>query len=371
MHLIAMPPINKKPIFVATHPRACSTAFERVFMTRKDLKCVHEPFGDAFYFGPERLSERYADDEEARQKSGFVDVTYRDIVERLLEDDAEEGKRLFIKDIAHYLFPPDNHIAHIAPSLLDYRPPTDTPTDSPSSTDRRTPLLESPIHNPTVIPLSVLRRFHFAFLIRHPRRAIPSYYRCTVPPLSGRTGFHQFMPSEAGYAELRRLFDYLRTEGVIGEDGASKWLAKPAGTDGNGDEEGKDRERKVERVKITVVDADELLAKPKKVVKRFCEDVGLKFDEAMLQWGNEQDGEEAEEQQHKAEEAFAKWEGFHDDALKSTGLKARAEVKTPTREEEDEEWRQKYGEKGQRIIRECVDANVADYEYLKSFAIKV
>jgi len=134
------------------------------------------------------------------------------------------------------------------------------------------------------------------------------------------------MPSEAGYAELRRLFDYLRTEGVIGEDGASKWLAKPAGTDGNGDEEGKDRERKVKRVKITVVDADELLAKPKKVVKRFCEDVGLKFDEAMLQWGNEQDGEEAEEQQHKAEEAFAKWEGFHDDALKSTGLKARAEV---------------------------------------------
>jgi hypothetical protein len=31
----------------------------------------------------------------------------------------------------------------------------------------------------------------------------------------------------------------------------------------------------------------------------------------------------------------------------------------------------KFGEEGQRIIRECVNANVADYEYLKSFAIKV
>lgn len=45
--------------------------------------------------------------------------------------------------------------------------------------------------------------------------------------------------------------------------------------------------------------------------------------------------------------------------------------KQPTEEEEDEEWRLKYGEEGQRIIRECVNANVADYEYLKSFALKV
>lgn len=45
--------------------------------------------------------------------------------------------------------------------------------------------------------------------------------------------------------------------------------------------------------------------------------------------------------------------------------------KTPTEEEEDEEWRAKFGEEGQRIIRESVNASVADYEYLKSFAIKV
>jgi hypothetical protein len=79
-----------KPIFVATHPRACSTAFERVFMTRRDiLSCVHEPFGDAFYFGPERLSERYADNEEAREKSGFAKTTYRDVL-ALIEKTEEE-----------------------------------------------------------------------------------------------------------------------------------------------------------------------------------------------------------------------------------------------------------------------------------------
>lgn len=59
-------------------------------MTRRDiLNCAHEPFGDAFYYGPERLSERFADDEEARIKSGFAKSTYRTIMDRL-EDDGKE-----------------------------------------------------------------------------------------------------------------------------------------------------------------------------------------------------------------------------------------------------------------------------------------
>ena len=55
-------------------------------MTREDLNCIHEPFGDAFYFGPERLSERYAEDEEARLKSGFSDVTFATVVQQLREE---------------------------------------------------------------------------------------------------------------------------------------------------------------------------------------------------------------------------------------------------------------------------------------------
>jgi hypothetical protein len=53
-------------------------------MTRTDiLRCVHEPFGDAFYFGPERLSGRYEIDEKAREESGFARSTYKTIVERI------------------------------------------------------------------------------------------------------------------------------------------------------------------------------------------------------------------------------------------------------------------------------------------------
>lgn len=59
-------------------------------MTRRDtLKCIHEPFGDAFYYGPERLSPRYEDDEQARFESGFSLSTYKTIFDRLEREASE------------------------------------------------------------------------------------------------------------------------------------------------------------------------------------------------------------------------------------------------------------------------------------------
>ena len=58
-------------------------------MTRKDLACVHEPFGDAFYYGPERMSTRFEGDAETRDGSGFANSTYKTIFDRL-ESEGEE-----------------------------------------------------------------------------------------------------------------------------------------------------------------------------------------------------------------------------------------------------------------------------------------
>jgi hypothetical protein len=60
-------------------------------MTRDDLQAVHEPFGDAFYFGPERLSRRFEDKPEARLSSGFSQTTYKDVVDRIEKETAEVG----------------------------------------------------------------------------------------------------------------------------------------------------------------------------------------------------------------------------------------------------------------------------------------
>ncbi|MCJ1397316.1 hypothetical protein MMC11_000508 [Xylographa trunciseda] len=341
-------------------------------MTRRDiLTCVHEPFGDAFYYGPERLSERFEDDEEGRTKGGFSDSTYQTILDRLDRDGAE-GKRLFIKDMAYYLVPPDRRPVSIAPSLAriergigtngiaQYLTNDLTSTMSEVDVEKDIGQLEqtAKLSNPTVIPEAILKRFQFTFLIRHPRSSIPSYYRCTVPPLDEATGFNHFMPSEAGYNELRRLFDYLRSLGEIGPHVAGQADRT------TGHEEAPEPAKKA---RICVIDADDLLDNPNKVVETFCESVGLKYDPAMLVWDSEED-------LRRARQDFAKWKGFHEDALTSTSLKPRQhwkKKKVKGKHEEDAEWREMFGEEAAKMIRETVDTNIKDYEYLKQFAMKV
>ncbi|KAI0453262.1 hypothetical protein F5B21DRAFT_515512 [Xylaria acuta] len=397
--------MSQKPVFVATHPRACSTAFERVFMTRQDtLQCAHEPFGDAFYYGPERLGERYENDEEGRLSSGFSKSTYQTVLDRL-DRDGSEGKRVFIKDMAYYVVPPNGGVPSIAPSLRKHvngglangekladgqnghhvngangnahhadgvnghshtngvnghshangangvngHSNTNGANGVNGIDDASGMRGSDGAANPTVIPLEILKKFHWTFLIRHPRRGIPSYVRCCSPPLSETTGWDHFLPSESGYLELRRLFDYLREQGLVGPSVAGR---------GSGTEKAKDE------VSITVLDADDLLDHPEAAIRAFCEQTSISFSPDMLEWDDE------ENQKHVAD-AFAKWNGWHDDAINSKGLTARTHPKKPvTEESENEEWRRKYGEEGQKIIRACVEENTPHYEYLKSFALQ-
>ena len=75
-------------------------------MTRRDsLQCIHEPFGDAFYYGPERLGSRYENDEQARISSGFNESTYRTILERLDMKSAEVRRFLHVQSPSPLGFP--------------------------------------------------------------------------------------------------------------------------------------------------------------------------------------------------------------------------------------------------------------------------
>jgi hypothetical protein len=59
-------------------------------MTCRDtLQCIHEPFGDAWYYGPERLCDRFENDEKARLESGFANATYRDIFENIEKENTQ------------------------------------------------------------------------------------------------------------------------------------------------------------------------------------------------------------------------------------------------------------------------------------------
>lgn len=71
-------------------------------MSRRDkLACVHEPFGDAFYYGPERTGERFENDAEGREKSGFAETTYADVLRQI----EEAGKDVCFSLSPDSLFP--------------------------------------------------------------------------------------------------------------------------------------------------------------------------------------------------------------------------------------------------------------------------
>ncbi|ERF69988.1 hypothetical protein EPUS_03540 [Endocarpon pusillum Z07020] len=286
-----------------------------------------------------------------------------------------KGKRIFIKDIIHYLVPPGGKPASIAPSLQRIKRGVGTTGEtSPTTNGRKEPNgqalwpwpTEAEPGNPTVVPTEMLARFHFTFLIRDPHSSIPSYYRCTVPPLDKVTGFHEFYPSEAGYDEVRRVFDYLRKSGLIRPSGGTTDDSIKHELNGLSTAAGKYHVNvsETDGVEICVVDADDLLDDPASIIQAYCKSVGIQYEPGMLWWGSE-------EHQAYAKEAFEKWKGFHEDAIDSQELKPRTEERKVKSEPEwDAEWKDKYGAKAAKTIRETVDKNMDDFLYMKQYALK-
>ncbi|KAF3913257.1 hypothetical protein AA313_de0209268 [Arthrobotrys entomopaga] len=148
------------------------------------------------------------------------------------------------------------------------------------------------------------------------------------------------MPNEAGYRELRVLFEYLLQEKVI----------NPPGSEASGPN----------NHQVCVIDADDLLDHPKEVVHKFCDMMGIDFCDEMLQW-----------EANAGCESFDKWKGFHEDAIGSGGLRPRTTKKIRTREEERQEWLEKYDEEAVDIIQKTVDENTKDYEFLRQFRMTI
>ena len=138
---------------------------------------------------------------------------------------------VLLADMAQYLFPLRNSTTTSVPSL-----PKDAEDDA---------------ENPTLIPSSRLldASIHHTFLIRTPKKAVPSYYRLCYP--GSPTGFEYWDPDEAGYAEERKLFDYLRSQGLD----------------------------------PLVIDSEDLLKDPAGIMEMWCQDSQIPFEERMLSWG--------------------------------------------------------------------------------------
>jgi Sulfotransferase domain len=82
-----------KPIALWAVPRSLSTAFERVFVERDDLEVLHEPFSASYYYGEDRLSDRYSDVEPE------AEYDYENVLADVLRP---REKRVFVKDMAYH-----------------------------------------------------------------------------------------------------------------------------------------------------------------------------------------------------------------------------------------------------------------------------
>jgi hypothetical protein len=125
--------------------------------------------------------------------------------------------------------------------------------------------------NPTVLPIDFLKRCKHTFIIRTPEKSVPSSYRGWVKLIN-----MEFILEDIGYPEMHALFEFL-TE-LTG--------SRPP-----------------------LVDASDLLAEPKTIMRMYCESgIQDRFEPSMLEWTAGQ------------VKAFDKWPGWHDAAQYSTGF---------------------------------------------------
>jgi len=130
-------------------PRSTSTAFEWMMRQRGDLRCLHEPYGEAWYQGEDPLWPRVT-----KGSIRTPGLTLDSVTDKLME--VAKTDSVFIKDFPHYI----DHMW----------------TDE------------------------LLSLFNHSFLIRHPAKTITSMFN----------KWPDFHPKEVGFKEQRALFDKLQ-----------------------------------------------------------------------------------------------------------------------------------------------------------------
>jgi len=141
---------QNKPVALWAVPRSISTAFERVFVERDDFEVFHEPFSASYYYGEDRLSDRYSNEKPKAEYS------YRNVLSSILESPAE---RVFVKDMGY--------------------------------------------HAKGLMGPEFVSRFRNTFIVRDPKYVITSLHRM----------WPDFTLEETGFEQLYRLFRYATETG--------------------------------------------------------------------------------------------------------------------------------------------------------------
>ncbi|GES91145.1 branched-chain-amino-acid aminotransferase-like protein 2 [Rhizophagus clarus] len=105
----------------------------------------------------------------------------------------------------------------------------------------------------------ILSKFKHTFLIRNPEKSVKSYYRAASATykawdeanVDDSKRVELFSSDSIGIKELRALYDLIKD---------------------------------ITEEEIVLVDADDLVREPEKVLRKYCEMIGVEFKEKMLRW---------------------------------------------------------------------------------------
>ncbi|KAI7489208.1 hypothetical protein KC351_g1496 [Hortaea werneckii] len=334
---------NPRRIFIFDNPRTCSHLFSKLFAEHPELQLLYHPFLPAALYGPERYQQKTkhcAAADEVQREWGTSEefrewntVTYESANRKLVEEiEAAErqNKSVFCSEHLNALMKQDRMLSHLRSPTRN----TNLPTPSSSSHPEPTP------ENPTNIPETLLATLTPILLIRHPALSIPSSWR-TESKIKNLSIEDEDFYLLTTYRWSRDLLTYLHHQSTASSTPSTSWR------------------------KPIIIDAYDVVHRTGAVTGKLCGELGL--DPAGVQecWRKLP---REEWPGHSVVVAYTR------DLLGSGGVERG--VGKPLEENFDievktEKWKGEFGEEVGRKLRERVEAEMADYEYLLSFKMEV
>ncbi|KAF9258264.1 hypothetical protein L218DRAFT_948508 [Marasmius fiardii PR-910] len=346
-------------IALFSHPRTNSNLFTKLFESQPDVEQHTYPFMPGYMWGPDRrlgYKTKEVQDMYTTLKGHYDDLSVQkslDSLERAFGETEAKGKIPLTKE--HICFMIDPKV--VAKSLAEYSYPeyplkalVDHKLDvAGSASDANGEIVEAPT-NPTFVPDRFMNTLTPIFIIRHPARMVPSWYKNISDHFGGTTKDSEW-PFTSSFLWCRIVFDYY-------------------------DEYFKANPRPGHPAHPLVVDGDDLIQHTTDIMTQVCELIHLDSSAIKYTWGTTDPYSSwpaaAAPEDMKTPAVRNVIEAFGGNIARSTGVvrDAGKYAKPLVLEEEAIKWEETWGEDIASDLVQAVRKAMVDYEYMMERRIR-
>lgn len=340
-------------IFLLSYPRTTSNLFMKILSPETQPNIVGPTNGRYFFLPVMRniresnLWSQSHEDWTAEQKSSLQD-TLQNCSDELQEfvDSAEANDQgVIVKEHVPFLTDPRALLARVSggPEPRDDEGYQDMKVKSSSPSPPGCSKLPS---NTTFLPNDSLLTWMPAFLIRHPAKAFPSYYRMMTAFREERPEAMQGMESELTAMMtlkwMRKLFDWYASAWEQ-DSGALRPQFRAPLPGGS---------------KPIVLDADDIISAPEATMGQFCDIVGLDPNKLQFSWDS---GAQESIVQERKSTLITRSTLFSSTGVIRSNMSGGIKL-----DEEVAKWKKEFGEAAATKLEKAVRDSMPDYEYLKA-----